>query len=83
MMKVATLVLEKTCLPADELQAFFFIQSKWEDVLCFDNYSSLNIRQNTHTHTFNYLDEKSMITQPESFPLNTAAGQDNIRGLRE
>lgn len=24
MMKVATLVLEKTCLPADELQAVFF-----------------------------------------------------------
>lgn len=81
MMKVATLFLEKTCLPADELQAVFFIQSKWEDVLCFDNYSSLN--KTKHTHTFNYLDEKSMITQPESFPLNTAAGQDNIRGLRE
>lgn len=81
MMKVATLVLEKTCLPADELQAVFFIQSKWEDVLCFDNYSSLN--KTKHTHTFNYLDKKSMITQPESFPLNTAAGQDNIRGLRE
>lgn len=81
MMKVATLVLEKTCLPADELQAVFLIQSKWEDMLCFDNYSSLNIRQNTHTHI--QLFGRKINDQPESFPLNTAAGQDNIRGLRE
>lgn len=79
MMKVATLVLEKTCLPADELQAVFLYSQN--EKCCVLTIILVWIRQNTHT--FNYLDEKSMITQPESFPLNTAAGQDNIRGLRE
>lgn len=79
MIKVATSVRGKTCLPADELQAVFLYSQN--EKCCVLTIILVWIRQNTHT--FNYLDEKSIITQPESFPLNTAAGQDNIRGLRE